>query len=445
MGGAGFRADWDRSPTDTISLETEIYTGPIGNRIAITTFTPPASTEVEGKARLAGGHVLAHWNREMDGGSELRMQAYYDRAQRHDLNFAEDRDTWDVDFVHLVPLCRHRLTWGLGARASQGDTTAVVPTVLFVPEDATDRTYSAFLQDELPLGDHFALTAGVKLLDHNLSGFDAQPSVRLAFTPSSHQTFWAAVTRAVRTPSRVDTDLQLTALLNPAVPLFLRLSGQRSFQPEEVVGYEAGYNQVLGETLSWSAAAFYSGYDDVLGIQVSPAAPEAEPPPPHLLVPVLFGNELRGRSKGFEFAPTWDAASWLRFKAAYSYLAIEMVSKPGHNDPTTIAQIEGSSPKHRVVVQSLLDLPHGMEVDLTYRRVAALASQQAKAYDTADPRPPGAPGAISPSPWWAGTCSTRTTRSSAATAGRTWRCAARTTRASLTAAEILPVLGSTAP
>ena len=52
---------------------------------------------MEGKARLAGGHVLAHWNREMDGGSELRMQAYYDRAQRHDLNFAEDRDTWDVD------------------------------------------------------------------------------------------------------------------------------------------------------------------------------------------------------------------------------------------------------------------------------------------------------------------------------------------------------------
>ena len=34
--------------------------------------------------------------------------------------------------------------------------------------------------------------------------------------------------------------------------------------------------------------------------------------------------------------------------------------------------------------QSLLDLPHGLELDLTYRRVSALAYQQVPAYDTAD-------------------------------------------------------------
>ena len=254
------------------------------------------------------------------------------------------------------------------------------------------------------------------------------------------------MTRAVRTPSRVDTDLQLTALLNPAVPLFLRLSGQRSSQPR---GGASATRPAT--TRSWerpSPGARPPSTADTTTCWGSRSAPrrlEAEPPPPHLLVPVLFGNELRGRSKGFEIAPTWDAASWLRFKAAYSYLAIEMVSKPGHNDPTTIAQIEGSSPKAPRRGPVPPDLPHGMEVDLTYRRVAALASQQAKAYDTADLRVHLGRGAISPSPWWRGTCSTRTSRSSAATAGRMEVRRAYTRAPHLPPLRFSPVLGSTAP
>ncbi len=388
VGGAGARLDWARSSKDTskdtLTLQSELYSGHIGNRLAITSFNPPSSESVDGKAGIGGGHVMGHWNRRMEGGSELRMQAYYDRTERHDLNFSEDRDTLDLDFVHLFARGRHRLTWGLGARWSRGDFTPVVESVLFLPEDATDRLYSGFLQDELSLGERFGLTLGAKFLDHNLSGFEAQPSVRLAFTPTARQTFWAAVTRAVRTPSRADTDLRLTALLDPSVPFFLRLEGNPEFGPEQVLGYEAGYNHVAGQDLSFSLAAFYNAYDDILGIDVRPSFVEADPPPPHLLVPVFFGNELRGRTKGVELAPTWNASSWLRFKAAYSYLAIELVSRPGHNDPTTIGQVEGSSPKHRFMLQSLVDLPRGMEVNVVYRKVGGLPSQDAPAYDTAD-------------------------------------------------------------
>ncbi|HEX5044828.1 MAG TPA: TonB-dependent receptor [Candidatus Polarisedimenticolaceae bacterium] len=384
VGGAGARLDWTRSPHDTLTLQSELYTGHIGNRLAISTYNPPSITSVDGKARISGGHVMGHWNRRMEGGSELRMQAYYDRTERHDFNFAEDRDTVDLDFVHLLPLGRHRLTWGLGARFSRGDFTPVVETVLFTPEDATDKLYSGFLQDEMAFAGRWGVTLGAKFLDHNLSGFEVQPSVRLAFTPSARQTFWAAVTRAVRTPSRVDTDLSLTALLNPNIPFFLRLQGDPGFEPERILGYEAGYNQVLGERLTWSLAAFYNGYDDLLGIDVHEPEVEAAPAPPHLLVPIFFGNELRGRTKGVEITPTWNAASWLRFKAAYSYLAIELVSKPGHNDPTTINQVEGSSPKHRFMLQSLVDLPHDTELDVIYRNVGGLPYQEARAYDTAD-------------------------------------------------------------
>ena len=65
------------------------------------------------------------------------------------------------------------------------------------------------MQYELPIvRDKLTLTAGTKLEHNNFSGFDYQPSVRLLWTPTTHQSFWAAVTRAVRTPSRLDQDVQ---------------------------------------------------------------------------------------------------------------------------------------------------------------------------------------------------------------------------------------------
>ena len=39
----------------------------------------------------------------------------------------------------------------------------------------------------------------------------------------------------MRTPSRADTDLRLTALLDPSVPFFLRLEGNPGFEPEQVL------------------------------------------------------------------------------------------------------------------------------------------------------------------------------------------------------------------
>src|SRR5207245_8936806 len=90
----------------------------------------------------------------------------------------------------------------------------------------TDKLYNAFIQDEIPIvGDQLSLTIGSKFLHNGYSGFEIQPTARLLWTPSSRQTVWAAVTRAVRTPSRVEEDLQLTGLAAPTPLPYFRLIG----------------------------------------------------------------------------------------------------------------------------------------------------------------------------------------------------------------------------
>jgi len=84
--------------------------------------------------------------------------------------------------------------------------------------------YSWFVQDQIGIAPgKLSLILGSKFEHNNRSGFEVQPNGRLMWTPTMHQTVWAAVTRAVRTPSRLDQDLQLTDFLEANPAIFLRV------------------------------------------------------------------------------------------------------------------------------------------------------------------------------------------------------------------------------
>ena len=64
------------------------------------------------------------------------------------------------------------------------------------------------MQDEIKLQEKLFLTLGTKLEHNDYSGFEVEPSGPVANgMPTPKQMFWGAVSRAVRTPSRIDHDL----------------------------------------------------------------------------------------------------------------------------------------------------------------------------------------------------------------------------------------------
>src|SRR6266851_7404806 len=63
MGQIGFRTDWDAHNPDKLTLQGDIYYGDAGQRVGITSYSPPFMTNVEQNAELAGGNLLGRWER----------------------------------------------------------------------------------------------------------------------------------------------------------------------------------------------------------------------------------------------------------------------------------------------------------------------------------------------------------------------------------------------
>jgi iron complex outermembrane receptor protein len=386
MAQTGFRGDWDLQNGDILTLQGDLYNGDAGQSVGITTYSAPYFTNVEQNAEVAGGNVVGRWKRPLGAGSDIQLETYYDRTNRRQPNFAETRDTFDIDLIHHLTLPgRQNFIWGLGTRLSSGNATPVVPTVLFRPYHQTDKLYSAFVQDEISIVQNRAsLTIGSKFLHNDYSGFEAEPSLRLLWTPTRKQTLWTAVTRAVRTPSRIEEDLQLTALAIPNPLTFYRIVGDRKFSSEHLLGYEAGYRSLVRPELYVDIAAFYNNYDRLLSIEPGVPFAESSPLPAHTVVPFMFRNGLLGNTAGFEIAPDWTLTRWWRLRGSYSYLYMNLSRSTASQDTTSVSSTQGSSPHHQVMVQSSLNLAKKFTFDQNLRYVSALPAQQVGAYSTAD-------------------------------------------------------------
>jgi iron complex outermembrane receptor protein len=383
----GFRADWTPSASRTLALQGDLYTARLGQRPTVALYTPPYSQTREIDAPLSGANVLARWSEALGGDSSLQLQTFYNRTNRDEIPVSENRDTFDVDFQHTLRRWRrHQLTWGLGYRVSSGRITAVEPTQ-FVPDDRTDNLYHGFLHDDIEIvRNRLNATIGTKVERNDYTGTEVQPGGRLAWTPSATQTVWWAVTRAVRTPSRVETDYTTTSLVTAAGPTFVRLQPNRDFTSEELVAYESGYRIRPADRAYLTVSGFYNVHDDVLSTEI--LAPFVEPAasPARVIIPVTFANGLDGRSYGLELSGDVRPAAWWRLTSNYSYLQIEMSRQPGSADGSQERRNEGQSPHHQLQVQSSVDIGPRWSVDAFVRYVSELPAAAIPSYWTTNVR-----------------------------------------------------------
>ncbi|HEV8337056.1 MAG TPA: TonB-dependent receptor plug domain-containing protein [Candidatus Polarisedimenticolia bacterium] len=385
MALAGFRLDADPQNQDHLSFQGSAYSGSAGARSTITTYTSPYLRIDEEDTDLWGADLLGQWKHRLGGNSETTLQLYYDRTHRSQSAFQEDRDTFDVDFRHLIQVgSRHDLLWGAGYRITSGDTESV-PTIQFSPPDRTDDVWSAFVQDEIRLvPSRWTLTIGSKFEHNDYNGFDCQPNIRLLFSPGPRHVLWSAISRALRIPSRVESDLSITALLEPTTPTFIRVVGTKDFEPERLVAYEAGYRVEAAKRLFLDFAVFYNDYDQLLSLEPGTPFTETSPPPNHTVIPIFFRNKMTAKAGGAELAYEWQPLDVWRLSGSYSYLRLNAVSAADSGDTTTAGSIEGSSPRHMAGLRSALDLPRSFSLDMTLRYVGSLPRQRVEGYTEMD-------------------------------------------------------------
>jgi iron complex outermembrane receptor protein len=337
LGQGGLRLDWDASSADLITVQGDLYE----DRSDLTAIDD---------AVTRGGNVLGRWSHRISERSDLRAQAYVDRVHREVPGSYDDAlNTYDVDFQHRILLGRRNdVVWGVGYRLVEDDLSS--GGLLFSTRRASLETVSAFAQDEIALRDRLRLTLGTKLEHNEYTDFEIQPSIRLAWTLTDRQTFWTAVSRAVRTPSRLDRDLVI-------------LPGP-NFHSEKLLAYELGYRARPLERLSLSVATFYHDYDDLRTVEPAPS--------PGLTLGVL-ANGQEGESYGVELAGRYRATDRWQLQLGLTELRVDIRPKAGSANRTFGAS-EAADSRHRVSLRSSLDLPWALQLDAGYRYVSRITN-----------------------------------------------------------------------
>jgi iron complex outermembrane recepter protein len=389
MGQLGFRTDWTINARDTLNVQGDMYKGRDGERVDATYYSPPSVALISSPPNgTSGGNIMAGWRRQISESSDIEARTYFDRTTRFSPQLDETRNTYDLDLLyHFIVKGRQDALLGVGARWSHDDITQMLATLSFTPPQETDSIYSWFIQDQIKMiPNRLSLVLGSKFEHNNRSGFEVQPNGRLLWTPAPHQSVWAAFTRAVRTPSRLDQDLQLTDFASASPPYFLRVVGSKNFRSERLLGAEVGYRTLLANKLYLDFSVFRNEYNDLYGYGAGSLYVETNPTPAHFILQVPLANALKGDTSGGEIAPDWKPAQWLEVKGSYSYLHLCVHDKVGFTDTSNTATDNGSSPHHEVVLEGRFNIPRGFEFDPTYRYVSSLPFQKVAAYNTADVR-----------------------------------------------------------
>ena len=190
----------------------------------------------------------------------------------------------------------------------------------------------------------------------------------------------------MRTPSRVDRDLDLTGFLKPDPLIFVRLLGNPQFEAERLVAYELGYRSLLFPSTFLDVSVFRNQYSGLETLGAPSVISEDSPGPPHLVIVFPYANAIGGWTTGGEISATWTPNELWRIDFGYSHLHVNLSVPSGAADVGTAASDEGSSPSRQSFVMSRFTFRRGLELDQTLRYVAALPAQKVAAYATADLR-----------------------------------------------------------
>ena len=361
----GFRFDW--SPAENlVTVQGDLYGG---NEEQLAT---------DGQF-ISGANLLSRWNHTFDGGSNLQVQAYFDDTRRFVSGGGgggEGLNTFDLDIQHDFALNdRNKVVWGGGARVDQFEIFGS-PGFEFSPNAGKLNYTNIFIEDTISVTDRVKLIPGIKLEDDAYVGFEPLPSLRASWKITDANLLWAAVSRAVRTPTPFDRDVQGGG----PPPLLI---GGADFQSEKLVAYEIGYRTQPTPNTSLSVSTYYNDYKSLRSVDFTST-----------FFPVAFANFTQGDTYGVEVWGTYKVTDWWRLSAAFNIqhenLAFNVPLTPGilaaFEAPFVSSLVNqtigytGDDPTHQASLRSSMDFVHNVTWDAELREVGALPNPYVSSY-----------------------------------------------------------------
>lgn len=363
---AGFRSDWEWFRDLKVTVQGDMYSGKAGHIINAPLYAPPYSQTVDDTIKLNGGNVLAHIRKSFSHTSEIALRVFYDRAITKEIVYKDVLDTIDFDFQHRFAIGgAHELIWGGGYRINNEYNPETNYSSFNSPRDEKNLI-SAFIQDDITLvPDTLKFILGAKLEVNDYTGNELQPSARMIWSPHDDHAAWTAISRSVRTPSRMEEDvkylLNVSQHDNSVVPSFFY--GSDSATSEELISYELGYRIQLSPQILLDFSTFFNQYEHLLGVTVRRTVSDDM-----IIVVMDQSNVAEGDTYGFETSGTLHLKPGWQLHLSYTALKMDM-SIPDDMENLFSSSIDNSSPQHIVSIRSTLDVTENFEFDIWTRYV----------------------------------------------------------------------------
>ncbi len=347
----GFRLDWT-PPNDTVSLQGDLLT----------------ETE-EPNSYNSEADLATSWHHKFADGSSLQLLAYYDNIARttNGGGPAFRLDTYDVELQNNFTYAGwNDIVWGAGERAYRYvfENTALA----LIPASETLNLADIFGQDTISLSSNLKLTLGLKLEDEPYAHVQAMPNARIAWKVTDSALLWGAISRAVRSPTPVDTNL------NEFVGPVDVLAGSTGFHPETLTAYELGTRIQISPNASFSVSTYYDVYDDLRTIDDGA---------PFSGIPYRFGNLMTGNVYGVELWGDFQITDWWRLSPGFDALHENLHFLPGSLSAVGLAFV-ADDPSQQASLNSTMNFGGGVTWDADLREVARLPHPEVPGYTELD-------------------------------------------------------------
>ena len=382
----GFRADWDASGEDLITVE-----GNLGESAGWATYSgflslaPPYQGTSETTSRSREANILGRWTHTFSPRSDTALQMYFGSDSLGSFGINADVKTADLDFQHhFVAGERNDIVWGIGARV-QPIVINSSALATFTPSRNTSWLASAFIQDEFEISDSFRLSFGTKVERNDLTGNNLQPGIRAVWSPDKRNSLWGAVSRAISEPSRQDVavTLNLNAFQGQnGLTYLMSASGNPRIQAENLTAFEVGYRYQPSKKVSMDLAGFFNRYTNLISTDALPPTLETYPQL-YVSLPYQFGNNNWGHTYGLEGSATVAVSQRWKLSPQYSWLKTALYGAPTSLNPYAGL---GEGPEHQFQVRSNFNVSRNVDFDSSFGYVGPLGHATVPGYPMLDAR-----------------------------------------------------------
>jgi iron complex outermembrane recepter protein len=339
MSQSGFVIERDFSQNNHLSISAESYNGVVND------------ANNEDNEYVSGENINLLYTQDFNSGDTLRLQSYYQHFYRRDGlkedSSAELRDLYmaDIDITYAQSVQNHHLTYGSSFRTISDNTNPNAGTVVVNPQKRTDNIYSLSFQDEYHLRTNTLIILGTKLENIPYTKTEMQPSLKLLKHIDTHNTLWASISKAVRLPSRLDSD----SIKRGALDL----------KAESSLNYEIGHRLHLTD-FYLDNTLFVSNYDNLIEIDGTSTITDENNKTQY-----QYNNIITAKTWGFESTLTWKISEDLKIGGAYSYFGIDAEQKDSSSidQYNAIIKYETTHPLHQFNLHSYYNLNSNLELD----------------------------------------------------------------------------------